>query len=112
MQGMSAQTGKPLSGAAHLAQSIRDILSTPVGTRIMRRDYGAALLDLIDAPSTEGLYIEIYAEVARALDFWEPRIDLIQVRVDSLAQGSLHLSLDYRDRVTGEESKLEGVVIS
>jgi hypothetical protein len=50
MIGMDAVTGKPMYDTAHLSQSIGDILSTPIGSRVMRRDYGSALFELVDAP--------------------------------------------------------------
>nr|VFK47168.1 MAG: hypothetical protein BECKTC1821D_GA0114238_104214 [Candidatus Kentron sp. TC] len=40
MAGMSAFTGKHFSDIAHLRQSITDILTTPIGSRVMRREYG------------------------------------------------------------------------
>ncbi|MBD3768115.1 MAG: GPW/gp25 family protein [Gammaproteobacteria bacterium] len=52
MLGINAQTGKPLSGIDHLRQSISDILTTRVGTRVMRRDYGSQLPELADNPMT------------------------------------------------------------
>ena len=48
MIGMSAVTGKPLEGLDHLRQSIADILSTPIGTRVGRREYGSLLAELVD----------------------------------------------------------------
>ncbi len=39
MRGMNANTGKELEGIEHLKQSIIDILTTPIGSRVMRRDY-------------------------------------------------------------------------
>ena len=50
MLGMNAHTGQSLSGLDHLRQSIADILSTPLNTRVMRRDYGSRLPELIDQP--------------------------------------------------------------
>jgi len=38
MTGIDASTGKALGGIAHVRQSVRDILTTPLGTRVMRRD--------------------------------------------------------------------------
>ncbi|MCV6588938.1 MAG: hypothetical protein OIF57_07920 [Marinobacterium sp.] len=53
MQGMDSVTGKPLADMAHIRQSITNILTTPIGTRVMRRDYGSVLPDLIDRPTAE-----------------------------------------------------------
>ncbi|HGJ5879100.1 MAG TPA: baseplate assembly protein, partial [Arsenophonus nasoniae] len=41
--GMNRQTGRFISENAHIAQSVQDILLTPVGSRVMRRDYGSLL---------------------------------------------------------------------
>ena len=77
--GMDARTGKALSGDAHLAQSIADILSTPLSTRVMRRDYGSRVPDLIDAPAHAATRVQFYAATATALMRWEPRITLTRV---------------------------------
>ena len=41
--GMHRTTGAGLSGIEHLRQSIADILTTPLGTRLQRRTYGSLL---------------------------------------------------------------------
>ncbi|MBM7357398.1 UNVERIFIED_ORG: phage baseplate assembly protein W [Enterobacter sp. JUb101] len=45
---MNSQTGLSISEADHIMQSVRDILVTPVGSRVMRREYGSLLSALID----------------------------------------------------------------
>lgn len=77
--GLSKITGQSLAGNDHLAQSIGDILSTPLGTRVMRRDYGSLLFDLIDAPLTPAIRALVHAATALALSRWESRIRLTQV---------------------------------
>lgn len=79
MLGMDRVTGKPLSGTAHLAQSIGDILTTPIGSRIQRRDYGSALFELIDAPLNGLTRLRAFAATAVAIARWEPRIRLTRV---------------------------------
>ena len=73
MLGMNADGGGPLDGVAHVKQSIRDILTTRIGTRVMRRDYGSELPALVDRPINGHLTMELYAATAAALDAWEPR---------------------------------------
>jgi uncharacterized protein len=82
MTGMDRVTGKPLSGDAHLAQSIGDVLSTPIGARVGRRDYGSLLFELVDAPFNAGTRALMRAAIALALGRWEPRLRLTRVRVD------------------------------
>ena len=109
--GMNAHTGKSLSGQDHLIQSIGDILSTPIGTRVMRREYGSALFEKIDRPITPELLVDIYADVAEALDRWEPRFKLAQVRVAAAEAGRLTLDLKGRWLRNGEMLTLEGIII-
>ena len=35
---MNRNTGRAVAGLEHLRQSVADILTTPVGSRVMRRD--------------------------------------------------------------------------
>nr|VFK12773.1 MAG: hypothetical protein BECKLFY1418C_GA0070996_100180 [Candidatus Kentron sp. LFY] len=98
MDGMSRTTGKTLSGFAHVHQSIVDILTTPIGSRVMRRDYGSKLFELVDAPGTQEKLLDITAAVAIALDVWEPRFRLGKVSIygpDSEGKTTLALSGEY-----------------
>lgn len=81
MIGLAATTGRAINGAAHLAQSIADVLTTPIGSRVMRREYGSLLPDLIDAPFNDATRLQAYAAVAMALMRWEPRIRLNRVQL-------------------------------
>lgn len=79
MNGMSATSGKRLSGIEHIQQSVADILSTPVGSRVMRREYGSVLPSLIDQPLNGATLLRAYAAVITALNEWEPRIRVERV---------------------------------
>ncbi len=81
MIGMSARTGRMVADSAHLAQSIADILTTPIGSRVMRREYGSQLPDLIDAPTNPQTRLLVYAATAMALVRWETRIRLSRVQL-------------------------------
>lgn len=93
MIGISATTGKAISGIDHVRQSVRDILSTPIGTRVMRREYGSRLFELIDAPLNRNTLLDLYSAVAEALDRWEPRISVTSVQITNSSLGSVELEL-------------------
>ena len=76
MKGLSNTTAAAIREPDHLAQSVRDILTTPVGSRVMRRDYGSRIPELIDQPLTGALRLQVFAEVVEALARWEPRIQV------------------------------------
>lgn len=92
--GMNAENGKTLSGIEHLKQSINDILSTPVGTRIMRRNYGSRLMYLLDGPINEVMTAQIQAAVVEALSNYEPRIKLSRVVVNNIKDGRIDLTIE------------------
>lgn len=95
MIGVDASTGRTLDGLAHLGQSIGDILMTPLGSRVMRRDYGSLLPDLIDQPFNDATRLRLYGATALALMRWEPRIRLIRVQLFlGEAAGTYVLELD------------------
>ncbi len=79
MIGMNARTGRTITSQQHLAQSIEDICTTPVGSRVMRREYGCHLANLVDWPLNAATRLQAYAAVATALMRWEPRIRLSRV---------------------------------
>jgi len=87
MRGMEAATGKPLEGDAHLAQSVGRILSTPIGTRVGRRDFGSLLPELVDQPANAASRIRIFAATALALKRWEPRIRVTRVALEQPEPG-------------------------
>lgn len=81
MNGVNCRTGKRLSGAAHLRQSVSDILNTPVGSRVLVRDYGSDLFALVDNPRDDLTRLRIIAATASALARWEPRLKVTRVVV-------------------------------
>lgn len=90
---MDRTTGKPLAGLDHLRQSIGDILTTPIGSRVMRRDYGSLLPELIDQPLNSATTVQLYAATAAALMRWEPRLRLSRVSLEHVA-GTTYLNLE------------------
>lgn len=95
MRGTDAHTGKAIDGLAHLQQSISDILETPYGTRVMRREYGSLLPYLIDQPFHHTTRLRLYAATATALMRWEPRVQLSRVAMQlGDAPGQVVLILD------------------
>ena len=93
MSGMNAMTGGSLSGLPHIAQSIRDILTTPIGSRLRRRRYGSDISELIDQPLNAPTVLRIYAATAYAIALWEPRITLTGVQLSRDAAGKFVILL-------------------
>lgn len=79
---MNRHTGRRIEGMEHLRQSVADILSTPIGSRVMRRDYGSLVPALLDQPDNNATQARLRAAVASALMRWEPRIRLTRIAIE------------------------------
>ena len=112
MQGMSTTTGRPLDGADHIKQSITDVLTTRIGTRVMRRDYGSRLPELVDNPYSEILLADLFAETVIALKKWEPRASVDQVSVQEVtAEGRIVIALTGKNLLNGEPLEVRGIIL-
>jgi phage baseplate assembly protein W len=83
-----------------IRQSILLILSTAPGERQMRPEFGCGIHDLVFAANTAALRGLVQQQVREALVRWEPRIDVLDVRVETPAdqRNYLLIHVDYRVR--------------
>lgn len=94
MSGMNMNTGKALSGDEHLKQSIRDILTTPIGSRVMRRSYGSGIFGLTDQPINALLKAKLQVSIADALRRYEPRVRFTRIQVDQIKDQHIELDIE------------------
>jgi phage baseplate assembly protein W len=93
---------------ASVRQALLLLLSTLPGERVMRPDYGCELYRLAFSPNddtTAGLAIHY---VRRALERWEPRVELLHLDAQRVpeAPSRLEISLDYRVRSTQRSDRV------
>ncbi|BBU85202.1 baseplate assembly protein [Escherichia coli] len=93
--GMNPDGTGNLNDMEHLKQSVRDILITPLASRVMRREYGSLVPDLIDEPmnNTTRLQCMSAAVIVPSLTRWEPRIALDAIDVVWKAGGRAGVTL-------------------
>ena len=98
--GMSRTTGALLSPDDHLKQSIYDVLMTPIGSRLLRREYGSLIPFLIDQPVNPATKLKMMAAIATAIIKWEPRVKVRQVQLsmnaDATNDTGVNVLLDLR----------------
>ena len=109
---MNINDGKEISEINHLKQSIANILTTPIGSRAMRRDYGSNLFNKIDRPINGELIAEIYLDIVESLFIWEPRFEVDQVVVGEINQGKITIDLEGSFLKLGEKITLENIEIT
>lgn len=96
------------SGADSIEQSIRLILETAKGERVMRPDFGCGIHEYVFETIDTSTQTLIATTVEDALIEWEPRIEVLGVSVstDRIESGELNIGIEYRIRRTNEERNL------
>ena len=64
-------------------ESIYLILSTGIGERVMLPDFGCGIHELVFAPNNAATISDVTQRVRRALVTYEPRIDVLDINVES-----------------------------
>lgn len=96
MGGMNRITGTALDSVDHIRQSIADILTTPIGSRVMRREYGSLLPSMIDQPLNDATLLQAYSASVMAILRWEPRVRVTAIRksVSTTEPGRVTFEID------------------
>ncbi len=95
------------AGVAKVEESIRIILGTGYGERVMRPRFGCNLKSLAFAPNDDSTANLARYYVTEGLARWEPRIDVVDVSVrnDNL-NAALLIDVTYRLRATQDVHNL------
>lgn len=100
MTGLNPVTGRAVDPQSddYIRLAVADILTTPIGSRVMRRDYGSYLPDLVDQPLNSLTRIKLYGATALALLRWLSIARLKTVRLETEnGQSVLRLLLERTD---------------
>ena len=91
-----------------IEQAIEIILRTSPGERPMRPEFGCRIQDHLFSPTNATTAAAIAADVRAALDMWEPRIDVEDVRVgfDQAELGTFYIDVVYMIRGDNDERNL------
>lgn len=92
------------SGVEELDSSIRMVLITAPGERLMRPMFGCKIWEMMFAPINANTLGLMAVAVREALGQWEPRIDVETVTVvpDPGADGKVSIEIVYRVKATND----------
>jgi phage baseplate assembly protein W len=96
------------SDLPNIKESLWILLSTRLGERIMLSTYGADIWPLVFSGLTTTLANEIKWLISKAILDWEPRIDVGDVTIETMAtlEGVLAITIDFTVRQTNARSNL------
>jgi phage baseplate assembly protein W len=95
-------------GPDEIGSSLRMVLITAPGERLMRPEFGCRIHELVFEPVNANTLGRMTLAVREALARWEPRIEVEAVTVDPdlVVSGLVHISIDYRIRATNDRRNL------
>ena len=70
-----------LAGEDDIESSIKMILLTAKGERVMRPEFGSSLNDYMFSPNSKSPHALVAHEIRNALEMWEPRVDMNDILV-------------------------------
>src|SRR5688572_19126601 len=98
------------SAEENIRENITIILGTKLGERQMMPDFGCRIHELLFAPNTQGTAHMAQLYVQSALERWEPRIKVIQVRAKPDTAGAIHVDVQYKITSMGSVHTIAQVV--
>ena len=91
-------------GETNVRESIRVILLTEPGERLMREDFGCGLRRFLFEPNTVTTRQLIRERVEKAIARWEPRVQVDEVTVESDADNARLIGINILFRLVATQS--------
>jgi hypothetical protein len=97
-----------VDGDEEIRQAILMILRTRRGARVMRPEFGCLIWELLFAPNDAGTWTMAGHHVREALGWWEPRVDVDDVRAapDPDDPSIVQIEIDYTIKATHDARSL------
>lgn len=100
-----------LRGSDVIKQSIKTILSTLPGERVMLPNFGGSIRDFLFEPMDPETAEDIKDRIETSLEDEEPRISVKRVQVIPDYSNQLYrISVQYRNNISNERDEFTGVV--
>lgn len=109
-QGMDRVTGRLIGGIPYLWQRLSDVISTPIGSLVGRRDFGSRLFELLDRNVDSEFHMDAFVRLAEAINNKANGLDdfrLLTMRVEVVASNHIELFLNGLLYEQGKASAVE-----
>jgi phage baseplate assembly protein W len=84
-----------LKNEAAVKRALLNLIKTPVGSRPFRPDYGSKIYDYLFEPADVSTELEINEELAREIQKYEPRVQLISIESNIEEQQGIKIKIVY-----------------
>jgi hypothetical protein len=95
-----------VEGAENIEQSLKILLLSALGERVMRPTFGCAAPRLVFAPGSVQYLRLLETTIREAVRDWEPRVTLDDVVAEALIDDETHVNVNIDYRIRGSNTKL------
>ncbi|MCO7217129.1 hypothetical protein [Halomonas sp. OfavH-34-E] len=85
-KGTDRATGALIEGVPYLRQRLEDVINTPIGSVVGRRDFGSRMFELLDRTVNEAFHMDAYIRLAEAINNPANGLDDFRLRDMQLSQ--------------------------
>lgn len=116
MAGIDRHTGKVIDNLQSALQGVEVVFITRLGERLMRREFGAGLIELIGRLVSLHLMMAFQQLIVTAIDLWEPRFKVRRILFEGskeqirLGTAKFGIEADYRPRAHRNDFTVERLV--
>jgi hypothetical protein len=88
----------PAAGVEKVIMSIKQILGTKIGSRVIDRDFGSDLRELLFDPIDELSSARVRFAISSAIQQWERRAELLDIEISLLrvAEGVMEAKIEFQ----------------
>ncbi len=105
LKDIDRETGELISGWPRIRQSIRTILTTRIGSRLMRLWWGSEYLDLQDKPAMQEVFMRSIVSAAAAINKYEPECKVTKSSIDELGPDGFAAMSIYGDDILNNSAR-------
>lgn len=116
MSGIDRHSGKVIDNLQSALQGVEVVFITRLGERVMRREFGAGLIELIGRLVSLRLLMAFQQLIVTAIDLWEPRFKVRRILFEGSAEqirlgtAKFGIEADYRPRAHRNDFTVERLV--
>jgi len=92
-------------GAEHIEQSLKVLLLTALGERVMRPDFGCKAPSLVFSPGSAQYLRLLETTVREAVRDWEPRVELEDVLAEASRDAENHVVVNIDFKIRGSNAR-------
>lgn len=106
-QGISKAGINRATGVELILMSVRQIIGTLIGSRVMRRDFGSRIHDIPFEPADETTNALVRHFIIEALTRWEKRIRITGINIQfDRSTSQLQIAVNFRIRASNQDASL------